>query len=435
MVSCKKSLQEKPDSSLVIPKTAQEMASILDNSSVMNITPALAQISSDDYYLTSPAIMLSLRNTTSKNAYSWQPEIYQGEVRIPDWVNPYRTVFYANSILDILQQQDISKDTEKQVLKGWALFSRSYAFYSLLCIFANAYDATTPVSDLGIPLKLSANIDEQVPRSSLKECYDRIINDLILASGLLQQDIIPTKRNRPSKVAAFALLARIYLSMRDYEQAGFYADKALTIYPRLTDYNTLLSSATAFTYQAEETIFFTMQETAYQDITTSVTSIAVDSTVVKSYGPNDLRFNVYYNRTAAGNYTMRLTTFPFTGLANDEMYLIKAESLARRGLKDQALLILNELLRSRTKTGFFVPVTASDSDQVLEKILIERRKSLIWRSLRWTDLRRLNKEGKNIELKRKLGDLEFTLAPNSPLYVLPIPDDEIALSGITQNKR
>jgi hypothetical protein len=71
----------------------------------------------------------------------------------------------------------------------------------------------------------------------------------------------------------------------------------------------------------------------------------------------------------------------------------------------------------------------------LEKILIERRKSLIWRSLRWTDLRRLNKEGKNIELKRKLGDLEFTLAPNSPLYVLPIPDDEIALSGITQNKR
>jgi tetratricopeptide (TPR) repeat protein len=223
--------------------------------------------------------------------------------------------------------------------------------------------------------------------------------------------------------------------MRDYEQAGFYADKALTIYPRLTDYNTLLSSATAFTYQAEETIFFTMQETAYQDITTSVTSIAVDSTVVKSYGPNDLRFNVYYNRTAAGNYTMRLTTFPFTGLANDEMYLIKAESLARRGLKDQALLILNELLRSRTKTGFFVPVTASDSDQVLEKILIERRKSLIWRSLRWTDLRRLNKEGKNIELKRKLGDLEFTLAPNSPLYVLPIPDDEIALSGITQNKR
>tara|TARA_R110002033_G_scaffold36621_1_gene75228 strand:+ start:3737 stop:3916 length:180 start_codon:yes stop_codon:yes gene_type:complete len=59
----------------------------------------------------------------------------------------------------------------------------------------------------------------------------------------------------------------------------------------------------------------------------------------------------------------------------------------------------------------------------------------VWRGLRWQDIRRLNKEGAGITLTRTLKGENYTLPPNDPRYIFPIPDDEIALSGIKQNVR
>jgi len=47
----------------------------------------------------------------------------------------------------------------------------------------------------------------------------------------------------------------------------------------------------------------------------------------------------------------------------------------------------------------------------------------------------LNKEGASLTLYRKINGQSYTLEPNSYLYTLPIPPDEISLSGISQNKR
>ena len=125
----------------------------------------------------------------------------------------------------------------------------------------------------------------------------------------------------------------------------------------------------------------------------------------------------------------------FTGLATDEIYLIKAECLARKNQVSEALTVLNTLLENRYKTGEFVPLSAATPTEALNKILLERRKELVWRSLRWTDLKRLNKEGANITLYREINSNHYTLPPNDPKYVFPIPDDEILLSNIDQNNR
>ena len=55
------------------------------------------------------------------------------------------------------------------------------------------------------------------------------------------------------------------------------------------------------------------------------------------------------------------------------------------------------------------------------------------RGLRWMDLKRLNKEGANIVLKRVTEDKEYTLLPNSNFYALPIPEDIIQLTGMPRN--
>lgn len=441
---CAKKLELKPDSQLLLPETVKDFESMLDNTTIMNLTSALSQMSADEYYIPTVANFQALTNPVVKSTYIWQADIFEGRTQVRDWTEPYGQIFICNSVMDILAQQVIDNDAEKKRIKGWALFNRAYAFYTLVSIFAKAYEPTTADKDPGMPLKLSSGVTEIVPRSSVQRTYEQIIADVLASAVLLPQNIPATQKNRPSKIAAWALLARVYTSMRKYGEAEVYADKALALYPTLTDYNTLTIHPTqsSFTgYNSPEVIYFTRNENAQYSATTysSGALYGVDTALVNLYSASDLRKGVYFRINANGNYAMskgiNTTTYPFTGLATDELYLIKAECLARKNKKDDALSYLNTLLRSRYKTNTFTDIQAASATEALDKILVERKKELIWRCIRWTDLKRLNLEGRNIVLTRKLGNDTYTLEPNSPRYVLPIPDDEITLSGIEQNIR
>ena len=81
-------------------------------------------------------------------------------------------------------------------------------------------------------------------------------------------------------------------------------------------------------------------------------------------------------------------------------------------------------------------MTASGTDDALKKILTERRKELLLRGIRWTDLRRLNYDSQfATTLTRVVNTQIITLMPNDNRYVYPIPNDEILYSGVTQNPR
>jgi hypothetical protein len=172
----------------------------------------------------------------------------------------------------------------------------------------------------------------------------------------------------------------------------------------------------------------------------------VDSNLYKSYDINDLRKKILYRANAAsqlnfiGTYTggaafstsgSRL----FSGIATDELYLTRAECYARSGNIAAAMSDLNALMSKRMKTGFFVPFTAANTSEALKLILQERRKETPFRGLRWIDLRRLNSEGANITLTRMIKGQLYTLPPNDPKYVFPIPPDVISLTGMVQNER
>jgi hypothetical protein len=175
----------------------------------------------------------------------------------------------------------------------------------------------------------------------------------------------------------------------------------------------------------------------YPEILSNYISI-VDSNLYRSYDANDLRKYLYFD-TSDGNprfkggydgYT------DFAGIATDEIYLIRAECYARTGDVAHAVADLNTLLSSRYKAGTFTPYKTTDASDALAKILTERRKELLYRGLRWTDLRRLNKDSRfAITLKRNLNGEIYTLPPNDVRYVYPIPDEEIRISGFEQNPR
>jgi hypothetical protein len=440
--SCNKKdfLDKKPNTNLVIPSTLEDFQALLDYDAVMRETPALGELSADNYYL--PYFFWLTVDTKEQNAYSWAVDTYAGQGGVDDWNLPYKQVFYANTVMEGLAKLalDTGNELNWKVLQGSALFIRAYAFYNIAQIFAPIYDKMTAAADPGIPLRLSSDVSAVSFRSSLKQTYDQILSDLQQAIALLPSEIPYSYRNRPSKPAAMALLARIYLSMREYGHAGAYADSSLQLYNTLIDYNTVSNTLVPFERLNAETMYQSRLLSSTQVLIGIVVSnCVVDSNLFRSYAAGDLRRSVFYTinssgqPNAKGSYNNSL--YPFTGLATDEMYLVRAECYARAGNIAGALNDLNTLLKYRWQSGSFALLTAFSAAEALHIVLTERRKELPFRGLRWSDLRRLNKEGAGITLMRRLNDSLYKLAPNDLRYVLPIPPDVISMTGMTQNKR
>ncbi len=434
-------LNKNPNSSLVVPTTLTDFQNLLDNDQVMNLVPALGEISADNYFI--DQTLWQSAGTRVQNAYTWQKDIFDGEGNDEDWNYPYQQVYYANVVLDGLEKlkTDNSTIATYNSVKGQALFTRAFGLYNVAQLFAPVYDAMTAATDSSIPLRLSQDVKVPTVRSTVKQTYDQITGDLRIAVGLLPASVSMTFVNRASRPAAQALLARIYLSMRKYDSAGIYAKSALSSNLPLIDYN-LFNSASPlpFPRQNAEVLYqssFVTYEGYSQVLTAySYSDCFIDSTLIRSYKPNDLRPSFYYYLLGftdsfglKGSYTGLI--FPFGGLAADEVYLISAECKARTKDTIGAAGDLNTLLMNRWKTGYFNGYAYATLDTVLS----ERRKELPFRGVRWSDLRRLNKENANKTLFRKINGAVDSLAPNSIRYVLPIPPDVLLLSGIKDNPR
>ncbi len=441
--SCQKEyLEKKPDRSLLVPSTLEDFQSLMDNLDVFNISPSLPIIASDDFFGNDDNIN-TLATPYEKNSYLWQKDIDEG-MTIGDWQIPYQQVFYANIILDgmdhIKRTADNAADWDR--IKGMTLFHRAYAFFNIAQMYAAPYDTQTANSTLGIPVRLHADVTVKSERSTLAQSYNQIIEDLKLAGQLLP--LSQAFQNRPTHISAQALLARVSLSMQDYQSALEYADSVLKHGVVLKNYSALDTMATVPfpvvpTYSNEEVLFYSQTTVETFGLATSTT---VSDTLYTQYLSGDLRKVVFYGNNGDGSYWFKgrytgLSYLFFSGIASDEVYLIKAECEARKGNVSIAMRYLNDLLRSRWNKGMsFTEFTAETEEAALRLILRERRKELAFRGLRWGDLRRLNMEDRfRTTITRTFEGDEYILEPNSPRYTFPIPQTEINSSGIEQNPR
>jgi tetratricopeptide (TPR) repeat protein len=445
LFSCNKSdyLNSRPNQSLVVPESIEDLQALLDNDQVMNgagvggIVPSLGEVACTDYFLKEDDLF-GFISPLERNAYTWQKDVFNGE-HIADWNLPYRAVFYANVALDGLNKIEVNASNQVawNNVKGSALFDRAFMFYQLAQIFAPPYDSSTAQSDYGVPLRLKGDINESIQRATLQQSYDRIISDLKEAISLLPAK--PLCTTRPSKSSTYALLAKVYLSLRDYNAALLYADSCLQIQPELLDYNTLDVTATFPIPQFnEETIFYAIL--VWHDIITPYIA-GIDTNLYSSYLDNDLRKQVFFNdggplnsKVFRGSYT---NDNLFGGIATDEMYLTRAECYVRTGNVAGALNDLNTLLAKRYLVGTFTPFETANADEALRFIIAERRKELVMRGVRWMDLRRLNKEEQfATTLTRVVNGTKYSLSPNDSRYTYPIPDEVINFNpSMPQNPR
>lgn len=433
--SCKKFLELKPNKQLTVPATLTDYQSLLDNNSMLSDEPSAGEISTDDYYNTTDSY-LSLNSDALRRTYTWEKD-YLFEPQLNDWSFFSTAVYYCNTVLEGTEK--IERTTENAVtydnVRGQAYFLRAKRFLQASFVWMQAYDKESASAQLGLPLRLTPDFNIPSVRATMEETYKQIIFDAVRAIPLLP--IKPLSVTRSSKPAAYALMARIYLAMRDYERAGLYADSSLRLNGDLLDYNEL-NPATAFPiprFNVEVLSETGMGGGQLMNMTRLKVSPAL-YTLFDS--PNDLRRAIFFTPNADGSYAFKgrfIVESFFSGMATNEMYLIRAESNARRGNVAETLNDLNALLVKRWKRGSFQPLTANDAQEALRLVLLERRRDLLFRGLRWIDIKRLNKEGAGIVMTRSINNKTYTLLPNDLRYALPIPEDVIALSGMSQNPR
>lgn len=436
--SCSKDwLEQKRDISLIVPTTLKDLRLLLNNDRPMAQDGRIfVELAADDYFAFDT--QLDPLPQFWRSAYLWDRENLFGPIdEAIDWNTSYRQVLIANVVLEGLEKiEPTSIDLiEYNDIKGNALFFRAKAFHNLVETFAIPYNGATAKNDQGIPLQLNSDINTPIEFASMQFVWDRITTDLKEATKLLKP--LPNVITNASRCSANAMLSRVYMCLEDYEQALYYANLSLEDKDDLMDYNDLNTAATYPITRFNKEVILHGEMAAYSSALMTINA-RTQKDLYNSYSDKDLRKLLFFRALSDNDFGYRGTysgnAQVFSGFATNEMYLNRAECLARLDDPMEAMNTLNSLLITRYKKDQFTELTAVNKQIALDIILQERRKELLRRGLRWSDIRRLNNDPKYAKtFKRTYQENEYVLSPERiRMFAASIPYTALPIGSLNQ---
>lgn len=205
--SCKKLLDTSP-TDFITPEHYYTTAAELE----AGLNGVYAQLTDVDCYGNNYLYMF---NTNTDESYGFNIELVPTYQYVPAdakvnllWNSSYIGIDRANLLLANINKP-VMDETKRGIIRGEALFLRSY-FYFLL------------VSNYGdVPLKLVPTTsvkDVDIARTPAKEVYDQILKDMTAAEALLQTQTATVLGygGKVSKTAVQGMLARVCLYMAGY---------------------------------------------------------------------------------------------------------------------------------------------------------------------------------------------------------------------------
>ncbi|MDR2906900.1 MAG: RagB/SusD family nutrient uptake outer membrane protein [Bacteroidales bacterium] len=461
--SCKKFLDIKPKGN-VIPETVDHYEGMLNNV-IQGYFCHFQDYLSDDAALPSDGsgsatdLYMSANpngmNHVVRRIFKFNPVPFEAVDSDMMWTQTHRSILHFNTVIEYVMTSEGGTEAKKRSLRAEALLQRAIDFYGLVNIYARHYDATTAATEPGVPMFLHPDVTTSVPRSTVKEVYDRILDDVEQALPDLPQTPVLGKF-RASYPGAIAFLARVHLTMGNYETALEYADEALGYNSTLVDLNgqkiapvdppspytglsglsvdwvlNLDNSPVPNANEHPETILARTFVSPYGLGTAANVCMSEELRELFDQA-NDKRYQFWYasgrpsiNCEQLYGLKIRLRGDQFNiGPGTAEMYLIRAECNARAGQLQAALDDVNDLREKRFTTGTIVDKTladcGNDAFEVLKFVLEERRRELAFMGFRVTDLKRLNKDADS-RLHKTVTHVTpegtFTLVPNSNKYL------------------
>lgn len=353
--------------------------------------------------------------------------------------NHYTLINSANTLIFNLQTRDLKDEVKENILAGEAKFLRALAYFNLVRIFGNVPLRTEPATSTeGL----------YIGRSPEAQVYAQIIADLTDAGKVLNEK--SEAPGRANKLAANALLAKVYLSQKDYTKALAALQPVLgkrSLFPDFADNfkvaneNNTVESIFEVQYGLRPTNsniieFVTVPGTPGVKGNTYAIYMAEEDQI-NSYATGDTRKDkTFWNKSGSKNFggfflrkyndalsqgaqTADAGQINYPILRYADVLLMQAEAL--NGQNNGPTLEAYEAVNKVRRRAFGLPinvVSAQDlmpglsKEAFLEAVLEERRREFAGEGQRWFDLKR------NGKLFEKLGSKGFVQGKHE---VWPIP--------------
>ena len=329
-------------------------------------------------------------------------------------------------------------------------FARALAIFDLCNVFAMPYDYTADASHLGVvAIDYVPGFDSELPRNTVKECYDKVLSDLFAALKCFGEETELTP-NYISGLACKALLARVYLYMKDYANAAKYAAEVMAQVPLTdrADYVNMFRKAQDF--PGEGILRMNSYDTGNSMyrlcIPLSGASIVPDDAFMAKFSSDDVRKELFTfvaeeedgEEYAGKVYTAICKFLPYKHgvstaenrrwdpiiLRVSEMYLIHAEALCLSGGDLSAAADDVKALRARAlgKKPSEISLSYSGPAELDRIIQEERSKELCFEGHRFFDLKR---RGEDVVRSASSSSTMKHLKYPDYRYVLPVSQLEM----------
>jgi hypothetical protein len=366
------------------------------------------------------------------------------------WNVIYPYIFTCNSEIEGLTKSNTLNSAVKAQLLGEAKFMRGFFYFYLTNLYGD------------VPLSTASDylVNASLARAPKSQVYDQIIADLKDAENLLSEKYLDANvlsstisRVRPTKWAAAAMLARVYLYKGDWANAE--AESTIVInsnnFSLPTDLNTVfLKNSAEAIWQLQPvnksgSLFWNTEDAKLFSL--NIAPQGVNSTHIAylsqflmaafelndkrrtnwvssfTSGPNTYYFPYKYKvATAASSVTEYIMVLRLA-----EQYLIRAEARARLNNISGSQTDLNII---RNRAGL-INTTANDQSSLITAILRERQVELFTElGHRWLDLKRGGTVDAVMSVVTPLKG--GTWQTTDQLYPIPLNDIQ-RNSNLTQN--
>lgn len=427
-----------------IPERAEEYEQLLNYQQMTKASECYMCYLTDDAYVPDKGYAgFEEMAVSDRNLYTFQPEVFGPAEWDILWLQAYNRIYYTNVVINQIMASEGDPDYKNRV-RADAYVMRAFDYLTLVNAYARHYDKATASTDPGVPLQLDENItNAPITRASVQRIYDQIKADLEEAEKYLpENNLLPY---RGSKAFALGMSARMYLYQGEYDKALQKAEEALEYNDEVLDMTRLsvidpdkTVGRTDYPEADENPENINIRFTPY--VYGLSAAVFGSEDLLRLFSPKDMRYRLYFTHKVGTNWVDDLIWAPYTPMnvssSVPEMLLTAAECYARKNDPAAAMEKLNRLMKYRIQD--FTDQTAADGEEALRKVLDERRREFAFNSMyRLVDLKRLNKDPRfRKTITRTVEGTTYTLEPESPKYVLPIPIMVTDMNpGIEKNER
>ena len=402
-------------------------------------------------------------DVVSRPAYGFNSSYQFNDIAIPNntrtsfaWYLMYKTIDNCNTALAI------QGDTEA-LRQGQALALRAFCYLHLAQHYQFTYlkDPAAPC----VPIYTEPTTDDTAPKgkSTVAQVYRRVFDDLALAKDYLKNYTRKGdgQKFKPDVNVVNGLLARAYLLTGQWEEAAKAAAAARQGYSLMTTaaeyegFNNISNKEWIWGHpqtlaQSSASYNFYFLDATHVG---AYSSFMADPHFRDTFSDGDIRLELFqWMREGYLGYKkfhMRADdTADIVLMRASEMLLVEAEALARDGFPEKAVVPLNELRHARGLGDY--DLTGKSQQDVIDEILMERRRELWGEGFGITDILRTQQsvkrtmlsaeeqkqevdawqEGGGFAKRNPLGHWFVTFSegevfvPNSTNYLYAIPKEE-----------